>query len=108
MNKELDALESNNTWTMVCLPSDKQTIGCQWAFKIKYLTNEEADWFGTRLVIKEYTQEPRVDFHDTFAPVAKGVTVKSNMAITAFKNWPFFNCISITPFYMAISMKKFT
>lgn len=36
MNKELDALESNNTWVLVPLPQGKHTIGCKWVYRIKY------------------------------------------------------------------------
>lgn len=32
MNKELHALEANNTWTLVPLPDGKKTIGCKWVF----------------------------------------------------------------------------
>ena len=36
ISKELAAIESNNTWTIVPLPADKHTIGCHWIYKIKY------------------------------------------------------------------------
>lgn len=39
---------------------------------------------------KGYTQEAGVDFHDTFAPVAKGVTINSVIALVASKCWPVF------------------
>lgn len=76
MNKELGALEAKQAWTLVPLPYGKKTIGCKWVYKIKFLANEKVDRYKARLVAKEYTQEEGVDFHDTFAPVAKGVTVK--------------------------------
>ena len=90
MNKELDALEADHTWDLVPLPPGKKTIGCRWVYKIKYHANGEVERFKARLVAKGYTQEEGVDFHDTFAPVAKGVTVKSVFAVTAIKGWSVF------------------
>lgn len=90
MNKELDALENNHTWDLVTLPPGKQTIGCKWVYKIKFLANGEIDRYKARLVAKGYTQEEGVDFHDTFAPVAKGATVKSVIALAASKGWSIF------------------
>jgi hypothetical protein len=35
MSKEIQALELNNTWTVVNLPSSKRPIGCKWVYKVK-------------------------------------------------------------------------
>lgn len=88
MNKELDALEANNTWILVHLPEGKKSIGCRWAYKIKYHANGEIERYKARLVAKGYIQQIGVDFHDTFSPVAKGVTVKAVFAIASSKAWP--------------------
>lgn len=90
MNKELEALKVNNKWTLVPLPPGKNTIGCKWVFKIKYLPNGDIDRYKARLVAKGYTQEKSVDFHDTFAPEAKGVSVKTIFSLAAAKNWKVF------------------
>lgn len=39
---------------------------------------------------KGHTQEAGIDFHDTFAPVAKGVTVKTVVSLAASKWWSIF------------------
>ena len=87
MNKKLQALEANHTRDLVPLPAGKKTVGCRWVYKIKYLANGEIERYKTRLVAKDYTQEFGVDFHDTFFPVAKGVTVKAVFALAASKQW---------------------
>ena len=35
MKDEFDALERNNTWSLVPLPQNRSTIGCKWVFRIK-------------------------------------------------------------------------
>jgi hypothetical protein len=35
MHTEISALELNNTWTIVDLPSHKHHIGCKWVYKLK-------------------------------------------------------------------------
>lgn len=51
MNKELEALEANQTWVLVPLPLGKKTIGCRWVFRIKYLPNGDVDRYKTGLVV---------------------------------------------------------
>ena len=37
MDKEIEALEVNNTWSIAPLPPSKTAIGCKWVYRIKYL-----------------------------------------------------------------------
>lgn len=34
MNKELDALGSNDTWMLVSLPPGKGPVSCKWVYKV--------------------------------------------------------------------------
>ncbi|XP_062088793.1 uncharacterized protein LOC133795356 [Humulus lupulus] len=36
MNDELQALQHNNTWTIMPLPPNKHAIGCRWVYKLKF------------------------------------------------------------------------
>ncbi|OMO65653.1 hypothetical protein CCACVL1_21443 [Corchorus capsularis] len=87
MQKELAALENNNTWTLETLPPRKKPIGCKWIFKIKYKSDGTIERYKARFVAKGYNQIEGMDFHETFAPVAKLVTVRCLLAIAAIKNW---------------------
>jgi len=87
MDTELSALEQNQTWTITNLPSGCKTIGCKWVFKIKHRADGSVERHKARLVAKGFTQLEGMDFHDTFAPVAKLTTVRFIIDLAAIKNW---------------------
>lgn len=87
MHAELAALEANNTWTLTSLPSGKQPIGCRWVYKIKRKSDGSLERYKARLVAKGYTQLEGVDYHDTFSPTAKMVTVRCLLTLAAAENW---------------------
>jgi len=71
MDVEQNALEQNKTWTLVTLLANCSTIGCKWVYKLKHKVDGSIKRYKPCLVAKEFTQLEGMDFHDTFAPVAK-------------------------------------
>lgn len=87
MKLEIEALEVNNTWIIVDLPKGKNTVGSKWVYKIKYLANGEVERFKARLVAKGYSQQERLDYHETYIPVAKLVTVRCVIVVAVSRGW---------------------
>ena len=56
MIEEMNALNANNTWELVNLPTGKKPIGCKWVFAIKINPNGSMARLKARLVAKRYTQ----------------------------------------------------
>ncbi|CAH9085209.1 unnamed protein product, partial [Cuscuta europaea] len=87
MQAEIQALEKNSTWTLTPLPSGKRALGCRWVYKIKYHADGRVERHKARLVIFGNRQVAGLDYTETFAPVAKMVTVRAFLAVAASKNW---------------------
>ena len=79
MKQEIQALEENETWSLNELPEGKQAIDSKWVCKIKYKPNGDVERYKVCLVAKGCTQMEGVDFHETFAPVAK-LVLNTNIA----------------------------
>ncbi|GJT31280.1 retrovirus-related pol polyprotein from transposon TNT 1-94 [Tanacetum coccineum] len=87
MQKELVALEANNTWEITLLPPFKTPIGYKWVFRIKYNANGTVERYKARLVAKGFNQNEGIDYTETFAPVAKMVTVRTILVLYSTLNW---------------------
>nr|GEW82955.1 retrovirus-related Pol polyprotein from transposon TNT 1-94 [Tanacetum cinerariifolium] len=66
---------------------NKKSHGCKWVYKIKYNSDGTIERFNARLMILGNHQVARVDYSETFIPIAKMVIVHVFLAITAAKQW---------------------
>ena len=71
MHEELHQFERNQVWHLVPRLSNGSIIGTKWVYRNKI--NEEGKIIRNkaRLVAKGYNQEFRIDFEESFAPVAR-------------------------------------
>ncbi|KAB2595380.1 hypothetical protein D8674_030830 [Pyrus ussuriensis x Pyrus communis] len=87
MQEEIHALHSQGTWSLVSLPSQKNLVGCKWVFKLKRNADGSIGRHKARLVAKGFSQEPGLDFGETFSPVVKPTTVRLVLSLAAHFGW---------------------
>ena len=56
MNNEIEAIERNNTWDLVDLPTDKNVISVKWVYKTKLNEKGEIEKHKARLVARGFSQ----------------------------------------------------
>uniref|UniRef100_A0A2N9IHB3 Integrase catalytic domain-containing protein n=1 Tax=Fagus sylvatica TaxID=28930 RepID=A0A2N9IHB3_FAGSY len=88
MVEEMEALQKNSTWDLVELPEGKKTVGCKWVFTVKHKADGSVERYKTWLVAKGYTQTYGINYHETFALVAKINTIRVLLSLAANLDWP--------------------
>lgn len=81
MNKEIEALEANNTWETIPLLKGKKVIGCKWVYKVKLKLDATLDRLKARFFAQGLTQKYGVDYQHTFSPVVKMATIRCVLAL---------------------------
>lgn len=87
MDMEMKAIERNNTWELIDLPTGAKKIRVKWVYKTKLKENGEVDKFKARLVAKGYVQQQGIDYRKVFAPIARMDTVRMIVALATQKGW---------------------
>ncbi|GKD62640.1 retrovirus-related pol polyprotein from transposon TNT 1-94 [Tanacetum coccineum] len=87
INKEIQALEANHAWDITTLPPGKLRIRSKWVFRIKFKADGDIERFKARVVAKGFNNKECIDYIETFAPVAKMVSVKALIVVATHHNW---------------------
>lgn len=86
MKTEIAALEENATWDIVIKPPNQHIVDCKWLFKVKYLPDGSVERYKVRQGARGFTQTLGVDYFNTYAPVAKMITVRMILVVVTSKN----------------------
>nr|GEU53750.1 zinc finger, CCHC-type [Tanacetum cinerariifolium] len=83
VQSKIDSIMHNDTWELTDLPLGCKALGCKWILKRKMKVDGNIDKYKARLVIQSFRQKERIDFFDTYAPVARISTIRLLLALAA-------------------------
>nr|GEU45181.1 hypothetical protein [Tanacetum cinerariifolium] len=87
MNVEIQSLKDNKVWDLVELSPDGKIIGSKWLFKKKTDMDGAIHTYKARLVAKGFTQTYRVNYEETFSPVADIRAIRILIAIRVYYDY---------------------
>ena len=81
----MEMLEKAVTWKPVICPPGKNIVGCKWVFRIKHKANGSIEKYKVQLIAHGFTH--RVDYFETYSPIAKLASFCLILAIAAHHGW---------------------
>ncbi|GJW29670.1 retrotransposon protein, putative, ty1-copia subclass [Tanacetum coccineum] len=87
MNVEMKSMKDNEVWELVDLPPNGKTVGHKSLFKKKTDMDGAVHTYKACLVAKGFTQTLRIDYEETFSPVADIRAIRIFIAIAAFYDY---------------------
>ena len=87
MEEELRAIERNQIWDLVDLPSNQSPIDVKWVFKLKLKPDGSVAKHKARLVARGFLQRAGLDYSEVFAPVARLETIRLVIALAHNRDW---------------------
>ena len=83
----MNSLKKNTTWELVSLPLGRKLVQCKWVFRKNVTVDGSTCKYKSIIVSKGFSQVQGVDYHETFAPVAKMDSIRLVLVISASKHW---------------------
>ena len=77
----MESMYSNKVWKLVKAPNEVKHIGFKWIYKRKRGVDRRVETFKARLVTEGFTQKERIDYEETFSPVAMLKSIRILLSI---------------------------
>ena len=82
MKEEIKSLHERKVWNLIDLPKGRQIIKGRWVYAMKSKSRKKA-----QSVAKGFTQVFRIDYENTFSPVAQFETLQLLLSLAALHDW---------------------
>jgi hypothetical protein len=62
-------------------------VDSKWVFKLKRDANGQIARYKAKLVARGFTREKGADYHETFAPTVRVISIRTLLALVAYNDW---------------------
>jgi hypothetical protein len=87
MMEEYQSIMKNDVCEVVPRPEGKSIVTSKWIYKIKHAADDNIEKYKARFVARGFSQREGKDYDETFALVAKYISIRSIIAITSAMGW---------------------
>ena len=87
MMEEYSSIMKNDVWEVVPRPEGKSIVTSRWLYKIKHVADGSIEKFKARFVARGFSHVEGVDYEETFALVARYISVRSIISSAAKMGW---------------------
>uniref|UniRef100_A0A8R7RGG2 Reverse transcriptase Ty1/copia-type domain-containing protein n=1 Tax=Triticum urartu TaxID=4572 RepID=A0A8R7RGG2_TRIUA len=88
MRSEFDAFKQNDTWELVPRPPSCNVVSGKWLFRHKFHADGSLARYKARWVCGGFSQQPGINYDETFSPVVKPSTIRAILSIATSSLWP--------------------
>ncbi|CAA7035751.1 unnamed protein product [Microthlaspi erraticum] len=88
MGDEYNSQLRHRTYSLVPAAPNQNIVGTRWIYTIKYAPDGSVRRLKARFVAKGYSQQPGVDYTETFSPVIKSTFLRTVLDVTVSRSWP--------------------
>eukprot|EP00253_Pinus_taeda_P004268 PITA_04268 len=87
MVEEYNSIMVNDVWEVVLRPQEISVVGSRWIYKIKYAVDDSIEKYKARFVAKGYAQKEGIDYEETFALVARYMSIRTVISLATQMVW---------------------
>ncbi|KAF8729142.1 Reverse transcriptase (RNA-dependent DNA polymerase), partial [Rhizoctonia solani] len=105
MEQEIATLEKQGTYNTSTLPPGRKAMGCQWVLTIKQNKEGQPIQYKARLVVQGYSQQPGINYGQTFAPVVRLDSIRTLTSLANQNDWDI-QQLDVTSAYLHANVKE--
>jgi len=83
MVEEYASIMKNDVWEVVRRPEGKHFVTSRWLYKIKHVADGSIEKYKAHFVAREFLKVEGVYYEETFAPIARYLSIQSVISIIA-------------------------